>query len=150
MQVSDDMRDCYWRQNKKCHRNELTWVFVQGLPREQYWKLRALLDKEGMPQQWFRELAFTRDGVLEMLVHAERVDTILDGFHNLGHFATTTFSDLEITCDAAWSASTASRLRRRLDALPARAVGVRYHIRLRLAQLSDPDAPVDVTMGAAQ
>lgn len=150
MPVSDEMRDRFWRQSKKCSRNELTWLYVQGLPRDQYWKLRALFEKEGMPQQWFRELAFTRDGVLEMLVHAERVETIIDAFHDLGHFATAHLADLELLCNAEWTASTVARLLRRLDALPARAVGVRYHIRNRVAQLQDRDAPVDEAMGAAQ
>lgn len=150
VQVTDDMRDRFWRQSKKCHRNELAWLYVQGLPRDQYWKLRALFDKEGMPQTWFRELAFTRDGVLEMLVHAERADTILETFHELGHFATADLADLELLRDAEWTASTVARLLRRLDALPARAVGVRYHVRQRVAQLQDRDAPVDESMGAAQ
>jgi hypothetical protein len=144
------MRDRFWRQSKKCHRNELAWLYVQGLPRDQYWKLRALFDKEGMPQTWFRELAFTRDGVLEMLVHAERADTILETFHELGHFATADLADLELLRDAEWTASTVARLLRRLDALPARAVGVRYHVRQRVAKLQDRDAPVDESMGAAQ
>ena len=102
-----------------------------------------MLEAKGLPQQWFRELAFHRDGTLEMLVHAERATEIIDRLASLRKPTASALADLGIEVTATVLKDMQARYRRRLASLPAKAVGVRYYLRRSLEALDADDLDVD-------
>jgi hypothetical protein len=144
VEVTKDMEDRFWTESKRCHRNELVFLYSQGFARDRFWKIRALLEAKDLPQHWFRELAFHRDGTLEMLVHAERASEIIDRLTALRKPTASALADLGIEVTDTVLKDTQARYRRRLASLPAKAVGVRYYLRRSLEALDADDLDVDV------
>jgi hypothetical protein len=142
VEVTKDMEDRFWTESKRCNRNELVFLYSQGFARDRFWKIRALLEAKALPQHWFRELAFHRDGTLEMLVHAERAPEIIDRLTALHKPTAIALEDLGIEVTAAVLKDKQARYTRRLASLPAKAVGVRYYLRRSLEAL-DAELAVD-------
>jgi hypothetical protein len=54
----------------------LKTLFIKGVARMPYGRLREILKKLGIPSAWVRNLAFAGQGVLELLVFSERAEEI--------------------------------------------------------------------------
>jgi hypothetical protein len=132
--------DRFWNHpDKKAHANELTFIYVRGIKRDRFRNVRAGFQIGGkLEASWFKDLNWLPDDTLECLVCEERAQTILDFLQRMGKPATREYAlwEPELSSSPKFLNALKARLTRRLVELPARAVGVKYHLRARLAAVN--------------
>jgi hypothetical protein len=138
-QLNDSMLE-RWLSGKRCRPNELSFVYVKGVPRSPFWETRACFEKYGINQQWITEMSFIHGNTLEMLVHEERVADIFEKLHKIGMRASCNMADIlgtEIASSTEFLTGMRTRMKKRLETLNPRARGVRHHIRVKVEELEE-------------
>jgi hypothetical protein len=138
-EVTEEMSRRFWEEGKKPMRNELVFLYVRGMPRDHYWRIRAMLANKGLDSNWFRELAFMHDGMLEMLVHEERAAEIMDKLNGLGKKTSRDVEEIDVNKEGstAYLEAMRRRVKKRLESVNSKAKGVIYHLKSKLRQLED-------------
>jgi hypothetical protein len=114
------------------------FLYAQGIPRSPFWETRAQFEKHGIAQGWVTEMAFIHGNVLEMLVHQERAEEIMHKLNKLGFKTTLHLEDVlgaEVAFSTEFLTGTRTRMKSRMETLPAKARGIRHHLRERVDQL---------------
>jgi hypothetical protein len=122
-------------EGKSARPNELVFLYVFGLARRtKYYMLRQLFRMLHLESRWVPEMAWMPDGTLELLVHAERSQTVQDTFRGKGLAVSSDYNDIRPTSNgpAAFLEGMRQRLARRLTTLNPQQRGVRYHIQAKL------------------
>jgi hypothetical protein len=137
--VTEEMSRRFWEENKKPTRNELEFIYVKGMPRDYYWRIRVMMENKGISSRWIADMSFMQDGLLEILVHEERAEEVIEKLKKLGKQVA---RDVEEFLGAAGAPSSfleamRRRMKKRLELINDKAVGVKHHLRQRVKEIEE-------------